>query len=144
MYWLIACATVISMLRLRCNGRNKITLLRAQLEAKAAGIVSGDKPTPLEVLLHLMNEAFTEYKEAQNLLALDEKLHPPEDEASQKARRELWSKMKAARNLAMDAAVAAAPYVHPKLQAIDQTVKKGVIVTVKEYKFDGEGEPPVE
>ena len=127
----------------RSNGRpkgskNKVTLLREQLDAKAAGILSGGKPTPLEVLLNLMHEAAAEYRAARKLWALGEKRPPPEDEAGQKARRELWNKMKAARSLAMDAAVAAAPYVHPKLQAIDQTVKKGVIITVKEFKFDDE------
>jgi len=133
----------------RSNGRpkgskNKVTLLREQLDAKAAGILSEGKPTPLEVLLNLMHEAAAEYDQAHRLWAREQKRTPPKDEAAEKACQDRWNKMRAARSAAMDAAVAAAPYVHARLRSVDKTVKKGVIVTVKEFKLVGEGKRPVE
>jgi hypothetical protein len=86
-------------------------------------VAAGTVESPLELMLDLMGEAARAYR---TLSAMGE----PEDEKG----AERWSRaVRQSRDRAMEAAVAAAPYVHAKLQSVDKTVKKGVNVTVKEF-----------
>lgn len=112
--------------------KNRSTLLREQALANTAAIIASTPVAPLELMLKMMNEAASEYEALRALPA------PADEKTADLYRRA----MGAARNRAMDAAVAAAPYCHAKLQSVDKTVSKGVVIEVKEYRFDDAGDSP--
>lgn len=102
------------------GAKRKSTKLKEALESKALETVAGAKISPLEVMIKFMLKAVDRYDE------LEAQPVPEDDDAAKDRERQLSK----ARSDAMDAAIAAGPFVHAKLQSIDKSVKRNVRIQV--------------
>ena len=93
----------------KTGGRRKGTPNKATTERQAQVAASGK--TPLEVMLDNMRRA---YNEAHRLMAVLCGPDAPQGEEAQALMEEMWKFRDAAQRYAM----AAAPYVHPRLAAV--------------------------
>jgi hypothetical protein len=93
----------------KTGGRRKGTPNKATAERQAQVAASGK--TPLEVMLDNMRRA---YNEAQRIMSLLDGPDAPQGEEALALMSEMWK----FRDLAQRYAIAAAPYVHPRLAAV--------------------------
>lgn len=101
----------------------KRTIEGTVLRDVVADIIVSGAVLPLEVMHALMSDAFTTYKQVKT--RIDELSTPDAPVADQQELRYLVPFLARARDTALSAAIAAAPYIHAKLANVEVTGKDG-------------------
>jgi len=109
----------------------KRTVLKEQIAARTLKTVNNQDVTPLDVMLRAMNIAVQEHEQAIATPV------PSTDKGREAHEKRIRNTLKNA----VEVAVCAAPYCHSKLQTIDKTVKKGVVIKVISFKDAPDLEP---
>lgn len=121
-------------------GRPKGAKNKRTVEIAIAAVEAGI--TPIEVLLKIMRESHDEWQSIKKDIELIEQVSDPGDEEAQKQLKDMRSEMKAARKVAHEAAVDAAPYSHPRMAALEVTgANGGAIKTDKRVEVEFLGLP---